>query len=160
MFYGDPQDLERHAQVLRHDATELRRQAREQVAHAAGMVWHSLAADACRRQIDADQQRVERVATELDEAAAALTAHADTVRERLAQIAAIERAVRTWFTGQLGAVGDVLESAVDAAGNLVTRVAHRPPPWEGWPVSPYTLPPPGDARWLEIGHFMRQVGVL
>jgi hypothetical protein len=140
-LYGDPDALDQLAQRLRGRAEEVRRHADEHVRRAEAAHWVSTAAQRYRGQVVEDRRQAYRAAGELDDAAAVLHAHADKVRQAVVRIAWVERKVTGWFE----------------------REAQRwldDPPWRTWPVTPFTLPPSGDVRWLDVGAAMSELGVL
>ncbi|MGH8886826.1 MAG: hypothetical protein ACRDYX_16990 [Egibacteraceae bacterium] len=75
-----------------------------------------------------------------------LRRHAESVRERTAQIRAVEDAVTGWSAGQVRHAGRAAAALAD-------------PPWTGWPWTPHNLPAPGDRQWLDVGEFLRRRGV-
>jgi uncharacterized protein YukE len=158
-LYGDPDALDRLAGRLRERAGEVRRHADEHVRSGQAARWVSVAAQTYRDRIGQDRQDADRVAAELERAADALCAHAQRVRETLALIARYEREATAWFERQAASLRDAAEDVVDTAGRLVRKVVHEVP-WSTWPVGPHNLPAPGDMRWLEVGRFMRERGVL
>lgn len=103
-WYGDPEALETSARGLAADADGVRDRARAVVRLAAATAWQGEAADAFRRAVEQDAATMARAAGELDEAAAALRAHAAQVRERLAQLRALEDAVTGWIGDRLEAL--------------------------------------------------------
>jgi uncharacterized protein YukE len=153
-WYGDPDALDAHARLLAADADGVRGQARALEDAVRRMTWQGEAARAFGRAVDEDADRLHRAARELDEAAAALRAHADEVRARLAQIRALEQAVTGWFDDQLRALADAV---TDPLGTLRRAVAD--PPWSGWAWRPGALPAAGDKAWLDVGDFLRGRGV-
>ena len=158
-MYGDPGELDRLAYRLRRHASEVREHAAEHVRLGQVARWVSSAADSYRDRINRDAVEADRAATDLERAAELLYAHAEEVREKLAEIGRIEQAARTWFEGQARSLMDTAEHVVDAAGGLVKRIVHDPP-WRTWPIGPHNLPASGDMRWLEVGGFLRGQGVL
>ncbi len=156
--YGDPDVLDALARQLAADADGVRARARALEASVARLQWRGEAAEAFRRTVTNDAQHLHRAARELDEAAAALRAHAAEVQDRRERIQALERAVTGWFDDQLRsaarAVGDALLRPVDAL-----RQAVEDPPWGGWAWRPGTLPGAGDMAWLEVGADLRARGV-
>lgn len=151
--YGDPDELDRLAGVLRARADEVRRRADEQLAEAQAAQWASISADAYRDRLAGRRAEAHDAADGLEQAAGVLAAHAQEVRERMAAIARIEEAVTSWFSRQAGEI-------VDGARSGVQQVLSGEPPWSGWRFTPQSLPPPGDKGWLEVGEFMRGKGVL
>lgn len=142
--YGDPDVLDAHARQLAADADGVRARARALEASVARMRWRGEAAEAFRRTVAGDADHLHRAAGELDEAAGAMRAHAEEVRERLAQIRRLERAVADWFDDQL-------RSLQDAGRGVV--------PWPGWAWRPRTLPDPGDLAWFDVAADLRAWGV-
>ena len=86
-MYGNPDELDRLAAQLRQRAEVVRMSGRhhERVGQAAR--WVSTSASAYRSVASQDRARTDVAADALDAAAAALSRHADTVRERIAMIA-------------------------------------------------------------------------
>lgn len=103
-WYGDPDVLDAHARRLGADADGVRARAQALEASVAQLRWQGQGADAFRRTVEQDADHLHRAARELDEAAAAMRAHAADVRARLAQIRELERAVSGWFDDQLRAL--------------------------------------------------------
>lgn len=160
-WYGDPDVLDGHARQLAADADGVRARARALESSVARLHWEGPAAQAFQRTVAGDAEHLHRAARELDEAAAALRAHAAEVRDRLDRIRALERAVTGWFDDQLQAlqgaaraVGDALLRPVDAL-----RRAVQDPPWVGWAWRPGTLPGAGDMAWLDVADDLRARGV-
>lgn len=152
-LYGDPDELDRLAHKLRGRADAVRYETEDQVLRASAAQWVSTAAEAYRRQLASRRKDAARAAEELEQAAAALQAHAQEVRDLVARIARIEQDVTEWFSNKA-------RELVDAVGSAIRRIAHGDLPWSGWPYTPQSLPPPGDKGWLDVGAFMRRQGVL
>lgn len=133
-MYGSPDALEELAKRLEMQADRVREQAADHVRRGRAAEWVSVAATSYRACITQDRSRADGVATQLDEAAAALRAHAQEVRDTVALIAKIEREVSAWATRTTSA-------AVDFVGDLVDKIP--------------ALPPPGDLRWLDFGSLLR-----
>lgn len=153
-WYGDPDALDAHARGLAADAEAVRGRARALEASVAQLRWQGDAARAFRGSVERDADHLHRAGRELDEAAAALRAHAEQVRARLAQIRALERAVSGWFDAQLAALADAAGDPLRALRDAVAD-----PPWSGWGWRPGTLPAPGDRAWLEVADDLRRRGV-
>jgi ABC-type nitrate/sulfonate/bicarbonate transport system substrate-binding protein len=119
--------------------------------------WESAGADRFRESVERNVTALHRTVDQLEEAAAILAAHAETVRERLAAIARTEYAARTWFDEQVRHLKRLASKALYTVADAVTP---GPPPWHDWPWTPRTLPPPGDKQWLEVGELMVRKGVL
>ena len=100
-WYGDPDDLDVVARRLQADAGDLRLRAGALDASVATMRWQGQAATAFRGTVHRDTDALRRAARELDEAAAALHAHAAEVRARLHRIRMLEQAVTDWFGDRL-----------------------------------------------------------
>ena len=152
-LYGDPDELDRLAAQLLEHAARARQHAADHARRAQNTRWVSTAADACRARLAADRTDVDRATERLEQAAAALRAHAQQVRHTVVLIARYEREVTDWFAHQLSSLGHGLESA----GRTLSRAGA---PWLSWPIGPHNLPAPGDRRWLEVGTFLRGQGVL
>ncbi len=157
--YGDPDGLDRLAARLRERAGEIRRDAAGHQRQGQAAHWVSTAAQAYRERVAADRADADRAAAELEHAADVLRAHAQQVRETIALIERYEREVTSWFEHQARSLAHTVEDAVDSAGRAVNRLV-ADVPWRSWPIGPTNLPVPGDARWLEVGEFMRRQGVL
>ncbi|MGH8887124.1 MAG: WXG100 family type VII secretion target [Egibacteraceae bacterium] len=151
-FYGDPDELDRLAVRVSASAEDARAHAHALSWRCMAVDWESTAADRFRGTIEGEVAALRRAADELDEAAHMLRRHAESVRERSAQIRAAEDAVTGWF-------GDQARHLARAAVGAVSRTTHDPP-WTHWPWTPHNLPPPGDKQWLEVGEFLRRQGVL
>ena len=160
-FYGDPDELDRTAQRLREHAQQVRERAAALRARCWAVEWVSTAADAFRARIGQDAEALCRAADELDGAAQALAAHAQTIRERLAQIRRIQQAATAWFAEQARRLedlaGDAARALTDPGGTLRRLVLD--PPWVDWPWTPERLPEPGHKDWLDVGEFLRRQGV-
>ena len=162
-LYGDPDELDRLATELRSDADSVRQQAAAQMNRALTSHWVSVAATTYQDRL-ADRVAVANAAADsMDEAAAALNAHAQEVREVLARIAAIEEAARRWFGRALDEFQEngIVQGAMGIAGRVVDVLDRvlPDPPWLSWPFTPHSLPPAGDLRWLDVGAFLRGQGV-
>jgi uncharacterized protein YukE len=151
-IYGDPDELDRLAGRLRSRADGIRRLTDDQVTRGNAAHWQSVSAQTYRDRLARDRAEAERVAEHLEQAATALQAHAQEIRQLLAQIAHAEQEVTDWF-------GRKAREAISAVGSIVNQVIHGDLPWSGWPYTPQSLPPPGDMKWLEVGQFMRRQGV-
>jgi len=149
--YGDPDQLDRLAKVVEGHAAAIRQATTDQLAAAGRARWVSDSAQDYRDLLDAKCREADRAASGLEAAAAVLRTHARQVRQLLAAIDRIERAVTEWFS----AVGRKLESLVESGQSGPVA-----PPWLDWPYHPGSIPPPGDRRWLDVGRFMRSVGVM
>ncbi len=159
-MYGDPDELERIARRMRTDAAQLRTTVGDHHRRVEATHWVSTAADRMRDQVRGHERALNEAADAMVDAAAALEAHAQTVRERLHAIAEFEERVKGWFSSAAATGKSIVEKVADEAGNLVERVIHQPPIWQHWSVTPSTLPPPGDMRWLEVGSYLSTKGVL
>lgn len=84
----DPDELDRQARQLSAAASAVHRQAGRVGGAGRSTRWQGAAAEAFRAALQDDVARLRGVAERLEEAAAALHAHAAAVRERLAELAA------------------------------------------------------------------------
>lgn len=150
--YGSPDELDRLARVLDEQAAAVRQATTDQLRRAREARWVSDSAEAYQNLLAQKCNDAGRAADRIAEAAAILRAHAQRVRELLAAINRIQEAVEDWFT----AVGRRLDELV-RSGQAGGPVA---PPWLSWPYRPGALPEPGDRRWLDVGRFMRNAGVM
>ena len=142
-LYGDPAALDALADRLASLAGQLRDHATDHVRAAAAAHWVSVAADEFRARVAQETTRVDDAADALDAAAARLRAHAQQVRDLIAEIAGIEHAATSWFSDQLHG----LEHAADHL------------PWREL-GGPFAWPASGYKAWLEVGAFLRGHGVL
>ena len=111
----DLDGLESAARRLAAGAAAVDRQADRLAACARGTTWAGPAADAFRAALAADVARLRASADGLDEAARARRAHACSVQERVAQLAAA--AARARETAE-----DALDELGDAAEGLLRRL--------------------------------------
>ncbi|MFI7589845.1 hypothetical protein ACIB24_22470 [Spongisporangium articulatum] len=143
-MYGDPDELERLAVGIREQAQGVREQAQARLQRSEQATWASSAAEEWRQRVREETTHANTSADTLDEAAQALIAHAAEVRERLAAIAAAEKAVTGWFKDRWNDLERVASTATgDAVRGIETAAQELR---DGWA----SLPPPGDARWLEL----------
>lgn len=105
-WYGDPDALDAMGRRLSGDAAAVRDRARALVAAASATPWAGPAAAAFRRAMDDDARELRRAGDALEEAARALHAHADEVRDRLAELARLAELVE----GAADWAGDRLEA--------------------------------------------------
>jgi uncharacterized protein YukE len=168
-FYGNPDELDYLAVQIERYAEEVRDHASGMDARARAMRWKSVAADRARETVTGDRRNLDETAQHLDEAAALLRRHAQDVRETIAEIEQIERAVTVWFGKAIeefnNAVAEFKNLAEDIARGAVHLITGGPPepptePWQGWPHQPNNLPPSGNKQWLQVGEFMRRQGVI
>jgi hypothetical protein len=152
-LYGDPDELDRLAGLLRARATAVRQVADDQLRRAQAARWASVSADSYRDRLVADRAAADRAAEHLEQAAATLQVHAQEVRHLLASIAHAEREITDWFSHKT-------RELVGAIGSAVNHLIHGEPPWSGWPYTPQSLPAPGSKEWLNASQFMRRQGVL
>ena len=158
-IYGDPDALDRLADRLHARAVDVRDRADGHVREGQAAHWVSVAAQAYRDRIANDRADAYRVAAELAQAAVVLRAHAQHIRETIALIARYEKAATAWFEHQVRSLADTVEDTVESAQRLVKSLV-REAPWKTWPIGPADLPASGDLKWLEVGSFMREQGVI
>jgi uncharacterized protein YukE len=91
-WYGDPDSLDRLAAHLSASAADVRDRARAVRASVAAARWQGPAADAFHASVLHETRLVDRAADELEDAAAALHRHAESVRAEIARLLAAERA--------------------------------------------------------------------
>lgn len=151
-LYGDPEELDRLAGVLREQAALVRASVVDHRRTAQSAPWMSVSADAYRAVMGKEVGRVETAAEHLDDAADALFRHAEVVRERLAMIARAEEAVRDWLEAHWQSAqrlaAEMAGTLVEFVDPLVRRFVENP--WAGLPFDPFALPPTGEAGWLGV----------
>jgi hypothetical protein len=152
-LYGDPDELDRLAGLLRSRAAFVRQVTEEQVQRAQTAEWVSVSADSYRERLVRDRRAADRAAEHLEQAAAALQAHAQEIRQLVAAIHHAEEEITDWFAAKT-------RDLVSTVGSAVNRIVHGDLPWSGWPYTPQSLPPPGDKQWLDASRFMRRQGAL
>lgn len=114
-MYGDPDGLDALAAEIAQRARDVYAAGAEHQREAERARWVSDAAAAYRRQVARDCADVHAAAEAMEQAAVLLRRHADELRQRLAEIARAEQAVRAWLSEQ-AARGD--ERFDDVAGLL------------------------------------------
>jgi uncharacterized protein YukE len=97
-WYGDPEGLDRLGGRLAESAARVREQAARIRARAAGRRWRGTASDAFAVAVVQETARLDRAAGELDDASAAMHAHAEAVRAEIARLLAVERATERLVT--------------------------------------------------------------
>jgi uncharacterized protein YukE len=134
-MHGDPAVVRRLAATLRGQADEIRTDATRLLAEATAVPWEGAAAEAMRASADRQAAAMEHTAALHDDAAQALLAHARSVEEVQARIAALERevahlvgAARHRLSGLLGVVADPLDEVLDR----------------------FVPPAPGHVAWLDV----------
>jgi PPE-repeat protein len=90
-WYGDPDGLDRLAVRLSAAAADVRDRGWSVRATAAATRWRGPAAQAFVASIGREAGLLDRAADELDDAAAALHRHAESVRAEIARLLAVER---------------------------------------------------------------------
>jgi hypothetical protein len=135
VFCGNPDNLDMLARTVSALADRARGHALWLRQHTAAMTWQSSGADAFRRQIDNSAETLLHGAGGLDDAAAALRTHGQTVRYRMDEIARIESAVTRWLAN------------VSGSAARASFLAH------------HELPPTGSHDWLAIEETLRRLGI-
>ena len=132
-MYGDTEAIRGLARTMRGQGAALRSQADSLLTRAEAVPWQGLAADAMRARVCAQVEALRRTADLADEAAVALTQHADEVDRRKALIAAIERKAMALVAAArdrlAGLVASVLPDPVD---ELLDRFVPPPPGHRDW----------------------------
>jgi hypothetical protein len=101
-IYGDPDELDRLAGRLRSRADGVRRITDDHVTRGNAAHWQSVSAQTYRDRLVRDGAEAERVAEHLEQAAAALQAHAQEVRDLVAIIERTEHEVSEWLAEKPG----------------------------------------------------------
>jgi len=117
--YGNPEEIRRLATRVRTEA-DLTRADAGRGGQADAIEWKSLAAQRYRTQLTDALRQARSAAGELDELSAALTRHAAAVQERLDQIAAAERWLRSQADRAAKEVRDLAGDVVDGVSDLVS----------------------------------------
>ena len=92
-FYGDPDELERLARIVRSHAEEVRERADRVRIAAHNARWHSVARECFIAEVENRARGLEKAARLLGEAADRLDEQARAVRQALAEIRAAQAAV-------------------------------------------------------------------
>ena len=116
---ADPDELDVQARRMTAAAAAVHRQVRRVEAAGRAARWRGPAADAFSGALGDDVARLRGAADRLEDAAAALHAHADAVRERLAALAAARAGAERLAAEAADTVGDLVD-VVDVVG-LVRR---------------------------------------
>ncbi|MDK3255800.1 hypothetical protein [Blastococcus capsensis] len=117
-LYGDPDALDALAAELAQRARDVRAAGAEHRREAERTRWVSDAAAAYRRQVARDCADVDAATDAMEQAAEALRRHADALRERLAEIARAERAVRAWLSERAARGVELFEDVGGVLGHL------------------------------------------
>ena len=139
--------------MLREQAEELRREADRLLAAATAVAWRSTSADRMRSRVEDRHREIRGTAGEIDDAAAALDAHAAEVERLVALIAAIEHKVR----GMISAALDRIRSAGNALIEGVKDLAHGRNPLDDL-LAGFHPPPSGHKAWLDVPDQIPGVG--
>lgn len=145
--YGDTAQVRAQGTRLRAVADGVRSRAGDVVA-AGDISWVSAAADRYRDELAARSSELQRVADEIDQAAAALARHAAGVEKVKAAIEAAERWVLHKVAEAHSVVASAVDTAVDAVIDAVTSFFHRARNLLAT-VRSYD-PLPGSLDWLEL----------
>lgn len=160
-MYGDVSALRTTARALHDAASTARDNSLKLSQNGDGLQWSSTAASAARIALELALEGVQLAATQLEDAARHLEAHADRVEQVKADIAAAER----WFNAGvkaarngLDAVGDGVQ-AVGTGAQAVGRGAHAVGRGVADGLSDgvdsissfaRSLPSPGSVDWLSV----------
>lgn len=120
-MYGDPAEIRRLATKVRSEALLTRADA-GQGGRADTIEWKSLAAQRYRTRLTEALQMATAAAGELDELSDALMRHAAAVQERLDQIAAAERWLRSQAEHAAQEARDLGRAVRDQAADVVDGV--------------------------------------
>lgn len=140
-MYGSPEGIRILARHVGEAADRTRVEA-GRGGRAEAVHWQSLRAARYRAQLDEAVEAARACASELDELAAALDAHAWAVAHRLQQIAEAER----WLRRQA-------DSAVDEAKGLLSGLKHHAEEAIDTAVGirrKLEEVPAGDVRWIDL----------
>jgi uncharacterized protein YukE len=118
----DPQVLDNTATKLEDHADELRTRAARLAATTQSTQWASRAASMFDDRSRTVSLNLTRCANGIDDASAALRAHANTVRDRIADIHAGIAALETAGGAALNDAGHVASSVLKGAGSLIGDV--------------------------------------
>ena len=170
----DPTKLDGTIHGLRRDAVSLRELADELTQAVSSVVWGCPRAERFRRGFVDRRRDLLRRADELDGVADQVVALKRDVERQLRYIEAIARAVADFFDSvreaAVAAARAAQQAAEDVVGGLVKAgtslltgdlggvrdgIDDVASPFGHWPWQPIAVPPPGDARWLEVDRYMR-----
>lgn len=161
-MYGDTQQIRLRATELRTLATEVRSRAGD-LRSAAELAWTSTAAETFIEQLGTRAVSLENSATQLDDAADKLDAHATAV-EHVKQL--IENAAR-WvgdrWNDAVNLVSGAVETVKDGAAKAFEFFGQDVPDFlvhqaKDIVASTPSLPTPGDRSWLDLADLYRSRG--
>jgi uncharacterized protein (DUF3084 family) len=186
-MYGDMSQLRAKARTLRAHADDLRARSATVASDAGSMSWNSRAGDALRSRVRDTHDALGQRARALDEAAAALEAHAAAVDHVKDEIAAAERVASSILAAAQHLVANVVHKVEDVAqtavsglmsivGNAVNgapnavRVAYYALGGQQIPASSVdqaktlvarvpVAPPTGSKDWLEVRAEAQRAGL-
>jgi uncharacterized protein YukE len=119
-MYGDMSHLRAKARTLRAHADELRARSASVAGDTASMSWNSRAGDALRSRVRETHDALGQRARALDDAAAALEAHAASVDHVKDEIAAAERVASSILQSAYSLVSNVVHKVEDVAHSAVS----------------------------------------
>lgn len=161
-MYGDTRQIRLRATELRTLATEVRSRAGDLRA-AAELAWTSTAAETFIEQLGTRAVSLENSATQLDDAADKLDAHATAVEHVKQLIEDAARWVGDRWNDAVNLVSGAVETVKDGAAKVFEFFGQEVPDFlvhqaKDIVASTPTLPTPGDRSWLDLADLYRSRG--
>ncbi|SMQ72509.1 hypothetical protein SAMN06295909_2786 [Plantibacter sp. VKM Ac-1784] len=161
-MYGDTRQIRLRATELRTLATEVRSRAGD-LRSAAEIAWTSTAAETFIEQLGTRAVSLENSATQLDDAADKLDAHATAVEHVKQLIEDAARWVGDRWNDAVNLVSGAVETVKDGAAKVFEFFGQEVPDFlvhqaKDIVASTPTLPTPGDRSWLDLADLYRSRG--
>ncbi|OII43023.1 hypothetical protein BIU99_14175 [Plantibacter sp. MMLR14_011] len=161
-MYGDTQQIRLRATELRTLATEVRGRAGD-LRSAAELAWTSTAAETFIEQLGTRAVSLENSATQLDDAADKLDAHATAVEHVKQLIEDAARWVGDRWNDAVNLVSGAVETVKDGAAKVFEFFGQEVPDFlvhqaKDIVASTPSLPTPGDRSWLDLADLYRSRG--
>lgn len=161
-MYGDTQQIRLRATELRTLASEVRSRAGD-LRSAAELAWTSTAAETFIEQLGTRAVSLENSATQLDDAADKLDAHATAVEHVKQLIEDAARWVGDRWNDAVNLVSGAVETVKDGAAKVFEFFGREVPDFlvhqaKDIVASTPALPTPGSKEWLDLADLYRSRG--